>query len=420
MKAAAVIGIDIGTSGVRAVALDDAGDEVGSGTFRFATAEATADPAQWWLGVETALSQLAALADLGQTKGIAVDGTSGTMLAIDAQGTPLAPAAMYNAPVGDPLILAAIDRHAPPASPARGAASPLGKAIALYRALKPDRVVHQADWVAMQLASGAVLSDENNALKSGYDLETASWPVWIEAAGMPIANLPEVRPAGSSLALVGPHARALGLPTDCQVFAGTTDGCASFLATGASVSGDGVTALGSSLVLKLLCDHRIDAPQFGIYSHRILGMWLAGGASNTGGAVIRALLPNADLDQLTAQIDPDRPTDLAYYPLLRPGERFPVSDPHLPPRLTPRPDNDVVFFQAILEGIADIEAAGFRKLRELGAPSLTSVRTVGGGAVNQPWQRIRRAKLGVSVLPARSVDAAAGVARLALQGVRHG
>lgn len=36
---------------------------------------------------------------------------------------------------------------------------------------------------------------------------------------------------------------------------------------------------------------------------------------------------------------------LDYYPLLRPGERFPVNDPGLPPRLTPRPEDDAVFLQ---------------------------------------------------------------------------
>ena len=74
-----------------------------------------------------------------------------------------------------------------------------------------------------------------------------------------------------------------------MLHAGTTDGCASFLATGASEVGDGVTALGSTLVLKLACAAPINSSTYGIYSHRVLGFWLAGGASNSGGAVIRSL-----------------------------------------------------------------------------------------------------------------------------------
>src|SRR5690606_29127065 len=145
---------------------------------------------------------------------------------------------------------------------------------------------HQADWIAIRLGA-SITSDENNALKTGYDLETGTWPEWIQESGLGLEVLPEGKPAGSVTGPAGEQAVALGLPPSAVIVNGTTDGCASFLATGASQPGDGVTALGSTLVLKLLSDRRIDAPAYGVYSHRIAGMWLAGGASNTGGAVIR-------------------------------------------------------------------------------------------------------------------------------------
>ena len=75
----------------------------------------------------------------------------------------------------------------------------------------------------------------------------------------------------------GRLASRFGLNPETLIVAGTTDGCASFLATGASEPGDGVTALGSTLTIKLLCDAPIFAPEYGIYSHRIAGGWLAGG-----------------------------------------------------------------------------------------------------------------------------------------------
>ena len=49
-------------------------------------------------------------------------------------------------------------------------------------------------------------------------------------------------------------AAQLGLPADTAIVAGTTDGCAAFLASGASEPGDGVTSLGTTLTLKLLSD----------------------------------------------------------------------------------------------------------------------------------------------------------------------
>ena len=73
-----------------------------------------------------------------------------------------------------------------------------------------------------------------------------------------------------------------------------------------------------------------------------------------------------------------------------------------------------MFFQAVLEGIAGIEALGYRRLAELGAPPLATLRTVGGGAANAGWTAIRQSRLDVPFRPALSGAAAVGVARLAL------
>jgi len=85
----------------------------------------------------------------------------------------------------------------------------------------------------------------------------------------------------------------------------------------------------------------------------------------------------------------------------------------------PRPDSDADYLKAMLEGIAAIEALGYRRLAELGAPRLTSVRSVGGGAANPAWTAIRQRKLGVAFLAALSDQAAAGTARLALMGAKE-
>jgi hypothetical protein len=70
-----------------------------------------------------------------------------------------------------------------------------------------------------------------------------------------------------------------------------------------------------------------------------------GGASNTGGVVLRQYFTNKQLQELTSQIDLSQPTGFDYYPLVKPGERFPVNDPNLKPRLEPRPADDVKFLQ---------------------------------------------------------------------------
>ena len=71
--------------------------------------------------------------------------------------------------------------------------------------------------------------------------------------------------------------------------------------------------------------------------------WLVGGASNSGGAVLRQLFSDQQLAQLSAAIDPSQVSPLDYYPLPAAGERFPVNDPLLAPRLEPRPEDDTQF-----------------------------------------------------------------------------
>jgi sugar (pentulose or hexulose) kinase len=66
-----------------------------------------------------------------------------------------------------------------------------------------------------------------------------------------------------------------------------------------------------------------------------------------------------------------------------------------------------------LEGIARIEQRGYQLLHQLGAPYPTSVRSVGGGAVNQAWTQIRAGLLGVPMLTPAQTQAAYGAALLA-------
>lgn len=94
---------------------------------------------------------------------------------------------------------------------------------------------------------------------------------------------PAVCAPGAPIGPLTPEAaRRVGLPEGCIVCAGTTDSIAAFLAAGVDSPGQAVTSLGSTLAIKLLSDTRVDDARYGVYSHRLGGSWLVGGASNTG------------------------------------------------------------------------------------------------------------------------------------------
>ncbi|MBL4646729.1 MAG: carbohydrate kinase [Hyphomicrobiales bacterium] len=415
---AAYLGIDLGTSGARAIVMRHDGKVIAEGQSAMADHGANhRDPKIWWAAVETALHR--ALADIDGSNIIAlcVDGTSGTMIPIDGDGTPLAEGRMYNDPCEDTAILAKISEHAPQTSAAHGPTSGLAKALIFQEHFSPTKIIHQADWIA-GLLCGTFSSDDNNALKTGYDPIAGQWPDWIAKTGLDLTLLPQVREPGATVATILPAmAKQFGLPKSVKILAGTTDGCASFLATGADKPGDGVTALGTTLTIKFLSNKPLFDPSCGVYSHHIMGMWLAGGASNTGGNVLLAHFSPEDMVELSAEIDPESDSGLNYYPLVQPGERFPIADPNLAPRLSPRPENSVDFLKGLFEGIADIEALAYQKLMELGGPKLTSVRSVGGGAQNPVWTRIRERHVGVVMVEPANTQAAYGAACLARFGM---
>lgn len=416
---ARLIGVDVGTSGVRAAALGADGNLVGNASASMASVggEPTA-PETWWRATVACFERLRGECDLSDVRAMAVDGTSGTMVAVGNSGTPIGAARMYDEPCEDDAILKRIEAEAPADSPALGRTSGLARVLMMQDRPKVRRVLHQADWLAGRLSGEFGCSDENNALKTGFDPVARNWPDWIAKTGADLAKLPNVLQPGAPIGPVNEEGQRLGLPAAAVVHAGTTDGCASFLATGASRTGEAVTALGSTLVIKILSDRQILAPAYGVYSHRLGDRWLVGGASNTGGGAIRHLFPAADLSALSDSLKPENPTGLHFYPLARPGERFPINDPNLAPRVAPRPADEAVFFQAVLEGIAEIEALAYRRLGELGAPPLTSIRTVGGGAGNLGWARIRQRLLAAPFEVALSQEACVGTARLLLDRVK--
>lgn len=414
------LGIDIGSSGVRAIAIDASRTVVAEAKAKLPDPIRRAgmvltDARDWWHAVETCLAGI----PCAEVDRIAVDGTSGTLLLVAPDGTPLDTARRYD-DAGSGEHAPRIRELAPAESAAHGATSPAARLLDL-QAITPDaeHALHQADWIVGQLTGRFDVSDDNNALKTGWDPIARTWPDWLGRFGIRPKLLPNVYEPGTVIGPVTPDvSERYGFRRDTLVVAGTTDGCASFLATGAAEPGDGVTALGTTLTLKLLSTIPIFDPAAGVYSHRLLGMWLAGGASNTGGAALLRFFTPERMRELEPKLRPDTPTGLDYWPLPDLGERFPVADPYQRSRHEPRPDDDATYFQGLLEGIATVEARAYARLAELGAPALRSVRTVGGGAANQAWTAIRQRVLNVQMPAPMSEQAAYGTAILAMRGRR--
>lgn len=409
------LGIDFGTSGARAIAIDSAK------RIQAQTQVALTQPSarQWQQALGQLLTQLPTRVR-EQVDAIAINGTSSTVLLCDDQGRPITDPLLYNDDRGAKVI-DQLRRFAPPNHITLSATSSLVKLLwwlsqPMYA--EASYFLHQADWLAFLLHGKLGLSDYHNALKLGFDPLLMTYPNWLQQ--LPIAALlPNVLPPGTPVQEIRPNlAQYYQLPKDCLICTGTTDSIAAFLASGASQPGEAVTSLGSTLVLKLLSETRVEDSHYGIYSHRLGNLWLTGGASNTGGAVLSHYFEDKQIEWLSQQINPNLDSELDYYPLLTPGERFPINDPNLSPRLDPRPDDPAAFLHGLLTGIASIEAQGYQLLQALGASTLQRVYTAGGGAKNLVWTLLRQRHLQVPVQASEQIQAAYGTALLAAKGVQ--
>ncbi len=373
-------------------------------------------PNDWWRTTCAAMDNLFVRIRGAHIAGISLDSTSATLLPIDRNGAPLARARLYDdaRAIDAAAQIAAI---APQDSGAHGVTSSLSKWLhwqAEGSLPRDARLVHATDWLLGQLCGVYAITDENNALKLGYDPAQRLWPNWLEQLGITHSQLPRVVTPGTIIGALRPElCQRWHMAAGTAIHAGTTDSTAAFLAAGANTPGDALTVLGSTLVMKVLSTQPVFAPEYGVYSHRLNDLWLVGGASNAGGTVLRHYFSDAEIRALTPQLRPQQATGLDYYPLPKTGERFPHNDPAMQPRLTPQPEDRATFLQGIFEGLAQIEAAAYARLAELGADPVQRVFTSGGGAHNPAWTVIRQRLLQRPMFPARRTEAACGVARLA-------
>ncbi|TAF03070.1 MAG: carbohydrate kinase [Nostocales cyanobacterium] len=410
------LGIDFGTSGARAVVIDD------EARIAFQMRHPWTIVTDWVNCWQEALWSLleGIPGELRREIGaIAINGTSSTILLTDAAGKPVDAPLLYNDQRGS-IVLKDLKSIAPPNHTVLSATSSLAKLLWMQQLptfSQARYLLHQADWLAFLLHGKLAISDYHNALKLGYDLEKLQYPEWLEKLQIAI-RLPQVLTPGTPISELSPEIAAkFGFKRNCWVCAGTTDSIAAFLASGAKLPGEAVTSLGSTLVLKLLSRTRVEDSRYGVYSHRLGDLWLTGGASNTGGAVLKKFFTDEELASLSQQIDLSQMSKLDYYPLLTAGDRFPINDPHLPPRLEPRPDNPKEFLSGLLASMARIEVRGYELLQELGAEQLSYIYTAGGGAANSSWMAIRGQYLKVPVVSSMNTEAAYGTALLAMRGL---
>ena len=434
------IGIDLGTGGVRALAVTAAGQIL-------ARASASLDaavipqpeglheqaPLAWWEAVCVAASEL--MADL-KTSGISsdelaalsVDGTSGTLTCLDASGNPLRPAIMYNDARAGAQAAELTDLAGDFCQRLgyRFEASFALSKIAWVREAEPEifektaRFMHQSDYIEGCLIGDFSTADYSNALKTGYDLIEERWPEWLSRlSGVP-DRLPNIVPPGAQIGEVSAiAAERTGLPSGLPVVTGATDGTAGCLASGMRRAGDYNTSLGTTLIFKGISRRICRHPDGIIYSHKLPGgYWLPGAASNTGGEWIASRFPGENLQSLDRAAARKLPNPHLAYPLARRGERFPFLSPTAEGFCVPDTDDRTDRYAACLQGTALAERLAYQILDDVAGTSGGNVFCTGGGSRSDIWMQCRADVTGRPLHRPACPEAAFGSAVLAAAGTQ--
>ena len=418
-------GMDFGTSSARLALVDARGRVVRVVTTAYDGA--VASTSAWTRAMGDLVDALSA-EERGRVEGVSVDGTSGTVIIVDRMsGAPMRAAYMYNETFPEESARVRAIRGGRGVDSTESASSAACKLSRWFYvdAKEGEReraaLLHHADWLAYSLHGKMGMSDFNNALKLGFDPAPGaeSFPAWLRDAPFGYMLPSDVRAPGTSFGVVQQSAiERYGLSPTCEVIAGTTDSVAAFVASSAAEPGECATSLGSTLALKLISDVRVEDPSAGVYSHRLNGRWLVGGATNLGGWILRRFFSNDELASLSEKIA--RQGYVAtedYFPGVMLGFGMSVDEAAAIVEKS-RPADDAQFVVNILSSIANVEARCYERMKTLGASSgAKKVFTAGGGAKNDVWSALRSSAMGgIPVVRSERDEAAYGAALLARQG----
>lgn len=425
------IGIDIGTQGARTVLLSSEGGLVAEKEKPFKLNERSREeqsPIEWW---DTCLSILKELMkegrqkiDMKQVQAMAVTSTSGTVIPLDKNNEPLHHALMYSdkraAEVVEDCENAAIEYFGDRQAYTHfNASSGLCKMVWYVKhfpekAKKIDKWVHAADFITGKLLNRFGISDETNALKSGYDIFSRSWPEYIyKKLLLKKEWLSEVKPTGVSIGQLSDQlAQELGLSPSVNIVNGMTDGCASQIAAGAVKVGDWNTTIGTTMVIKGVTKEPISDLKGRLYNHRHPeGYFMPGGAGNTGADWV-SLGFKEDLESLTKGSESNIPSGQISWPLRTEGERFPIMAPQArgfeSEGLTRQEQ-----FTANMEGVAYLENYAYEMIEDLSGEEPKAVYTAGGASNSDIWLKIRSNVLNLPIYKMKYVSGAVGAAILA-------
>lgn len=437
-----LLGLDIGTSGARAVLIDPTGQVRAVATATYPLSQprplwSEQHPADWWRGAQAVLRDVMAQAPGAPVAALGLTGQMHGATFLDAADQVIRPAILWNDQRTADACLEITRRIGVErlvsitGNPAlTGFQAPK---ILWLRYAEPEhytrvtRVLLPKDYIRLLLTGEAATDTSDAAGTLLLDLRTRDYSQEIlDGLEIPRAWLPAVYESHEVTGRLRPGVAAdLKLPNGLPVVAGAGDNAAAAVGVGIVRPGVVSSSIGTSGVLFAHSDAPLIDPQGRLHSfchavpdayHLMAVILSAGGAFRWLRDTLRAVAPDLSYDQLAAMATsvPPGAEGLLFVPYLT-GERTPHRDPLARGAwvgLTSRHGLGHLA-RAVMEGVIFALRQGLEIMHELGV-SVAAIRATGGGVRHPLWQQLQADIYGIPVeIPAAEEGPAFGAALLA-------
>lgn len=431
------LGMDIGTSGVKAVLMSEAGAIVATAARELALSHpaplwSEQDPDAW---VEAAIGAVDDLAgthpsEVALTRGIGLSGQMHGATLLGDDGRPLRPAILWNDGRSHaecaklerrcPSLHAIAGNLAMPGFTAPKLLWVAGHEPEIFR--RVAKVLLPKAYVRYRL-TGEMVEDMSDAAGTLWlDVGQRRWSaLLLHATGLDLHHMPRLVEGSEVAAVLAPeYAQRWGMAKNVVVAGGAGDNAASAIGLGAIAPGDAFLSLGTSGVIFRVTDRFAPAPASAVHAfcHALPGLWHQMGVMLSAAASL-AWLSDVMATPAAALLAPlgesvDGPSPIKFLPYLD-GERTPHNDAAASGAfvgLRGASGRDQIV-QAVLEGVAFAARDNLAALASASS-AISEVDLVGGGSRSALWAQICADVLGIPVhrVEEGEVGAALGAARL--------
>ncbi len=435
------LGLDLGTSGVKALRVDAAQKIVASAqaplsVSRPADGWSEQDPADWIAATKAALAALAQETSLSSVEAIGLSGQMHGATLLDKTDTVLRPSILWN-DTRSHAEAARLDADPQFRQITGNIVFPGFTAPKLdwVRANEPDvfsrtaKVLLPKDYLRLWL-TGEHVSDMSDAAGTAWlDTGKRDWSdALLNTTQMDRSHMPRlVEGCDVSGALRADIAAELGLPAGIPVAGGAGDNAASAVGVGVARGGEAFVSLGTSGVLFAATDGYAPDPDTALHTfcHALPGRWHQMGVilAATDALSWYARLLGDDPARLTQDLGPLRPPGRPLFLPYLGGERTPHNDAHIRGAFLglDHATDAAAATRAVLEGVSFAFRDGLEAMAATGTV-LSQVIAVGGGSRSEYWLQAIATALNVPVAVPADGDfgAAFGAARLGMMAAGQG